>query len=164
MTAMTPFISETRCFWASTAWKRRLERVAKAGDSYPPYNIERLPGAGESPDRLRITLAVAGFTRGRPGCVGGREPARGARPAGRGLRETLSPPRHRSQAVPAHLCSGRRMQVTGADLKNGLLANRSRSAQAGTVGKENQHFRARLSSYRFVSRRNHTAHMRRLVR
>lgn len=37
--------------------ERVLERTAKtAGDGYPPYNIE---DAGE--DRLRITLAVAGF-------------------------------------------------------------------------------------------------------
>jgi HSP20 family molecular chaperone IbpA len=36
-----------------------LERTAKsAGDSYPPYNIEQA-----DPDRLRITLAVAGFSR-----------------------------------------------------------------------------------------------------
>ncbi|HEY5238248.1 MAG TPA: Hsp20 family protein [Rhizomicrobium sp.] len=37
--------------------ERLLERTAKAaGDGYPPYNIEEL-----SDDRLRITLAVAGF-------------------------------------------------------------------------------------------------------
>ena len=37
--------------------ERLLERTAKsAGDGYPPYNIEQ---AG--PDRLRITVAVAGF-------------------------------------------------------------------------------------------------------
>ena len=33
-----------------------VERTAKAGDGYPPYNIE-LTG----PDAYRITLAVAGF-------------------------------------------------------------------------------------------------------
>ena len=38
--------------------ERLLERTAKAaGDGYPPYNIEEF-----SPDALRITLAVAGFT------------------------------------------------------------------------------------------------------
>lgn len=41
-----------------------LDRVGKAsGDGYPPYNIERLTGPGEVGDKLRITLAVAGFTR-----------------------------------------------------------------------------------------------------
>ncbi len=44
--------------------ERLLDRVTKgAGDGYPPYNIERLelePGRGEG---LRITLAVAGFSR-----------------------------------------------------------------------------------------------------
>ena len=39
--------------------ERLLERTAKAaGDGYPPYNIEEL-----ADDRLRITLAVAGFTQ-----------------------------------------------------------------------------------------------------
>ena len=43
--------------------ERVLDRVGKAADGYPPYNIERVPRNGNSPDRLRITLAVAGFTR-----------------------------------------------------------------------------------------------------
>ncbi|MFO0996901.1 MAG: Hsp20 family protein [Alphaproteobacteria bacterium] len=35
-----------------------LERIAKASaDGYPPYNVEQV-----GPDRLRITLAVAGFS------------------------------------------------------------------------------------------------------
>ena len=45
--------------------ERALDRVTKAtGDGYPPYNIERIPASGDGPDRLRITLAVAGFARG----------------------------------------------------------------------------------------------------
>ncbi len=32
-------------------------------DGYPPYNIERVAKADVQPERLRITLAVAGFTR-----------------------------------------------------------------------------------------------------
>jgi HSP20 family molecular chaperone IbpA len=43
--------------------ERALDRVAKASDGYPPYNIERLLGDDRHPDRLRITLAVAGFTQ-----------------------------------------------------------------------------------------------------
>jgi len=42
--------------------ERALDRVAKAADGYPPYNIERLARDGSQPERLRITLAVAGFT------------------------------------------------------------------------------------------------------
>jgi len=42
--------------------ERALDRVTKAPDGYPPYNIERLPAEGGNPERLRITLAVAGFT------------------------------------------------------------------------------------------------------
>jgi HSP20 family molecular chaperone IbpA len=40
-------------------FERALDRISKvSSDGYPPYNIER---TGE--DRLRITLAVAGFTQ-----------------------------------------------------------------------------------------------------
>jgi HSP20 family molecular chaperone IbpA len=42
--------------------ERALDRVSKAADGYPPYNIERVPRDGRDPERLRITLAVAGFT------------------------------------------------------------------------------------------------------
>src|SRR6185437_14807416 len=38
-------------------FERTLDRIAKAGaEGYPPYNIEQI-----GDDRLRITLAVAGF-------------------------------------------------------------------------------------------------------
>jgi len=48
--------------------ERLLDRLAKSpGESYPPYNIERVSRSnGKASDRsdvLRITLAVAGFTR-----------------------------------------------------------------------------------------------------
>jgi len=44
--------------------EQALDRVAKAAsDGYPPYNIERLARASNVPERLRITLAVAGFSR-----------------------------------------------------------------------------------------------------
>ena len=43
--------------------ERLLERSThKVGDGYPPYNIERLAQETDAPERLRITLAVAGFT------------------------------------------------------------------------------------------------------
>src|SRR5436305_3951908 len=43
--------------------ERALDRATKAADGYPPYNIERLASDRDNPERLRITLAVAGFTR-----------------------------------------------------------------------------------------------------
>ena len=44
--------------------ERLIDRTGKsAGDGYPPYNIERLVRDDGSPELLRITLAVAGFTR-----------------------------------------------------------------------------------------------------
>lgn len=41
--------------------EKTLERMTKTGDGYPPYNIERMNSA-RGQDRLRITLAVAGFS------------------------------------------------------------------------------------------------------
>ncbi|MEX1179906.1 MAG: Hsp20 family protein [Cucumibacter sp.] len=38
----------------------RLERLAKGADSYPPYNIERVPGKGGD-ETFLISIAVAGF-------------------------------------------------------------------------------------------------------
>lgn len=49
--------------------ERLIDRVGKGGDAYPPYNIERIAadsasnGDATPVDRLRITLAVAGFRR-----------------------------------------------------------------------------------------------------
>jgi HSP20 family molecular chaperone IbpA len=44
--------------------ERIIDRVAKGGaDGWPPYNIERIARADTIPEMLRITLAVAGFTR-----------------------------------------------------------------------------------------------------
>jgi len=44
--------------------ERLVDRAAKtSGDGYPPYNIERLEQAEGEAERLRITLAVAGFQR-----------------------------------------------------------------------------------------------------
>ncbi len=43
--------------------ERALDRVSRnTSDGYPPYNIERLSKSDNAPERLRITLAVAGFT------------------------------------------------------------------------------------------------------
>lgn len=59
MTRMTPFSSPL--LLGFDAMEKTLERLAKSGDGYPPYNIERLRGTDGSAERLRITLAVAGF-------------------------------------------------------------------------------------------------------
>jgi HSP20 family molecular chaperone IbpA len=50
--------------------ERLVDRVGKGVDGYPPYNIERIPpsdgvanGGDGTTEKLRITLAVAGFKR-----------------------------------------------------------------------------------------------------
>jgi HSP20 family molecular chaperone IbpA len=101
-----------------------VERAAKAaGDSYPPYNVEDI---GE--DRLRITLAVAGFgpdhlsvtVEDNQLVIAGRREAEGGRGAAEGERAFL----HRGIAARAFLrvfilADG--MEVSGALLEHGLL-------------------------------------------
>ena len=44
--------------------ERALERFAKSGtDGYPPYNIERIAAEDGKPERLRIVVAIAGFSQ-----------------------------------------------------------------------------------------------------
>jgi HSP20 family molecular chaperone IbpA len=43
--------------------ERAIDRVTRTADGYPPYNIERISKTETEAERLRITLAVAGFTR-----------------------------------------------------------------------------------------------------
>ncbi|MCB1506444.1 MAG: Hsp20 family protein [Hyphomicrobiaceae bacterium] len=43
--------------------ERLIDRASKGGDGYPPYNIERIAQQDGAGERLRITLAVAGFAR-----------------------------------------------------------------------------------------------------
>ena len=98
--------------------ERLLERTAKsAADGYPPYNIEQ---AG--PDRLRITVAVAGFSsdelsvtvedkqlviRGKQSDASGRE----------FLHRGIAARQFQRAFV---LADG--IEVTGAELENGLLS------------------------------------------
>ncbi|MGI6854910.1 Hsp20 family protein [Mesorhizobium sp. 1B3] len=59
MSRMTPFSSPL--LLGFDTMEKTLERLAKTGDTYPPYNIERLRSVEGKGERLRITLAVAGF-------------------------------------------------------------------------------------------------------
>ena len=102
--------------------ERILDRVSKGSDGYPPYNIERLPRDAQNPERLRITLAVAGFTRDQLDVsieesqlvIRGRQQDDKARQflhrgiAARQVQRTFV------------LADG--MEVMGADLRNGLLS------------------------------------------
>lgn len=106
--------------------ERALERVTRtASDGYPPYNIERLARSEDQPERLRITLAVAGFTCGQLDVnveeqqlvIRGRQHDE----PGDKQRQYL----HRGIAARQFqrtflLAEG--MQVLGADLRHGLLA------------------------------------------
>ena len=102
--------------------ERVLDRVTKAADGYPPYNIERLPRDERNPERLRITLAVAGFTRDQldVSLEESQLVIRGRQQDDK-TREFL----HRGIAARQFqrtfvLADG--MEVKGADLKNGLLS------------------------------------------
>jgi HSP20 family molecular chaperone IbpA len=91
--------------------ERVLDRVVKGADGYPPYNIERCDRNSGQPERLRITLAVAGFTRDQLDVTIEDDKAR--QYIHRGIAA-----RHFQRTFV--LAEG--MQVLGADLKNGLLS------------------------------------------
>ena len=102
--------------------ERVLDRVSKAADGYPPYNIERIARDEGNPDRLRITLAVAGFTRDQlEVTVEENQLVIRGRQQDDKRREYL----HRGIAARQFqrtfvLADG--MDVIGADLKHGLLS------------------------------------------
>jgi HSP20 family molecular chaperone IbpA len=102
--------------------ERVLDRVGKAADGYPPYNIERVPREGNSPERLRITLAIAGFTRDQlEVTVEENQLVIRGRQQDDKSRQFI----HRGIAARQFqrtfvLADG--MEVSGADLKNGLLS------------------------------------------
>ena len=102
--------------------ERALDRVAKAADGYPPYNIERIARANGQPERLRITLAIAGFTRDQLDVtVEENQLVIRGRQQDDKERQFL----HRGIAARQFqrtfvLADG--IEVLGADLKNGLLS------------------------------------------
>lgn len=103
--------------------ERAIERVTKSSsDGYPPYNIERVALDAKTPEVLRITLAVAGFTRDQLEVIveDGQLVIRGRQGDDR-ERVYL----HRGIAARQFqrvflLAEG--MQVAGADLVHGLLS------------------------------------------
>lgn len=120
MSRMTPF--SIPLLLGFDAMEKTLERLSKTGNSYPPYNIERLHGTDGTAQQLRITLAVAGFaeedlevtTEENQLVVRGRQ-----------TDETERDYLHRGIAARQFqrcfvLADG--MRVTAAELKNGLLA------------------------------------------
>ncbi len=105
--------------------ERVLDRVSKAAnDGYPPYNIERLPRVdGVNGEMLRITLAVAGFTRDQLDVSAEENQLviRGRQSDDSGERQFL----HRGIAARQFqrafvLAEG--IEILGADLKDGLLS------------------------------------------
>ncbi|KGF68197.1 heat-shock protein Hsp20 [Hoeflea sp. BAL378] len=122
MSRMTPFSSPL--LLGFDTMEKTLERIAKGSEGYPPYNIERIRASsdGSNAERLRITLAVAGFRdedlevtteenqlviRGRQSDADGREY----------LHRGIAARQFQRMFV---LADG--MQVTSAELKNGLLS------------------------------------------
>jgi HSP20 family molecular chaperone IbpA len=120
MSRMTPFSSPL--LLGFDAMEKTLERIAKNGDGYPPYNIERLGGSDGCLERLRITLAVAGFAEADLDIsIEENQLTVRGKQVDEGDREYL----HRGIAARQFqrmfvLADG--MRVTGAALKNGLLA------------------------------------------
>ncbi len=103
--------------------ERALDRVSRTtSDGYPPYNIERLARADALPERLRITLAVAGFTRDQLDITVEENQL-----IIRGRQQDDKERQYLHRGIAARqfqrsflLADG--MQVLGADLTNGLLS------------------------------------------
>src|SRR6059058_5033856 len=101
--------------------ERALDRVAKAADGYPPYNIERIVRQNGQPERLRITLAVAGFTRDQLDVT-----VEESQLIIRGRQQDQQEHQYLHRGIASRqfqrtfvLADG--MEVLSADLKNGLL-------------------------------------------
>jgi HSP20 family molecular chaperone IbpA len=102
--------------------ERALDRAAKAADGYPPYNIERLPRDESNPERLRITLAVAGFSQEQLEVT-----VEDSQLVIRGRQQEDKSRHYLHRGIAARqfqrtfvLADG--MEVRSADLKNGLLS------------------------------------------
>ena len=121
MSRITPFASPL--LLGFDAMEKTLQRLAKANDGYPPYNIERLQADSDgAPERLRITVAVAGFSESELDVtIEENQLVIRGRQVDQPERDYL----HRGIAARQFqrmfvLADG--MQVAGASLKNGLLS------------------------------------------
>ncbi len=125
MNRMTPFSSPLLLGFDSV--EKTLERIAKAGDGYPPYNIERIrcdatdADGASTGDLIRITLAVAGFG---PDDLEVTSEENQLIVRGRQSDDTEREYLHRGIAARQFqksylLAEG--MRIIGAQLKNGLL-------------------------------------------
>jgi HSP20 family molecular chaperone IbpA len=102
--------------------ERLIDRATKGGDGYPPYNIERIGAANGRAEVLRITLAVAGFTREEIEIT-----VEDNQLAVRGKKEEEKDREYLYRGIAARqfartfvLADG--IEVKGADLANGLLS------------------------------------------
>jgi HSP20 family molecular chaperone IbpA len=101
--------------------ERLFDRVSRNADGYPPYNIERVGANGQKAAHLVITLAVAGFDPNEiEVTVEDNELTVSGRQSDGAARDYL----HRGIAARQFqrtfvLADG--MEVTGADLRDGLL-------------------------------------------
>ena len=147
MSRMTPFSSPL--LLGFDAMEKTLERLAKTGDCYPPYNIERLrrrrrQRANGCASRWRWPASRRAISMSPPrrtswSCAAGRRDDT--------EREFL----HRGIAARQFqrcfvLADG--MRVIAAELKNGLLAIDLDRPEPRTAGTENKHFGERLNSSR----------------
>lgn len=105
--------------------EKALERVSRAAEGYPPYNVERLPPREGEAERIRIAVAVAGFCAEQLEITEGEGQllirGRQAEEAGEGERSFL----HRGIAARQFqraflLADG--LQTLAADLDRGILS------------------------------------------
>ena len=102
--------------------ERVLDRVTRAADGYPPYNIERIARDDSNLERLRITFAGAGLTREQLDVT-----LEESQLVVRGRQQDDKSRQYLHRGIAARqfqrsfvLAEG--MKVQSADLKNGLLS------------------------------------------
>ncbi len=103
--------------------ERLIDRAGKgSADGYPPYNIERVSIDGERAELLRITLAVAGFTRDQLDITleDNQLTVRGKQADGNAREYLYRGIAARQFARTFVLADG--IEVKSADLSNGLLS------------------------------------------
>ena len=134
--------------------ERLIDRVGKGGDGYPPYNIERIAAATrrqrrarEPVERLRITLAVAGFKRDQLEItlednqltIRGRQEDDKSR--------AVHPSRHCRAPVQPHVRAGRRHRGEVGRSQRWVAVHRPGAARAGSSRAQDRDRQTRSESF-----------------
>ena len=98
------------------AYEERIDRLSRAADGYPPYNIERTVD-DDGTEHFLISIAVAGFAAPELDIVLGRQPARGPRHA----RRTIPDRQFLHRGIAARQFQRSFLLADGVEVKDAVL-------------------------------------------